>query len=594
MNIYNILEVANTHAGSLDYISALIAEFKGCSEDKLGIKFQPFSSDCIALPDFEWYPVYKILEFNSDEWQKIIDLASDNFDVWLDMFDDYSTRILLENLDTVKGIKLQASTLKNFSLMSKLKKIDLQDKIVIANIAGYDAINSEKVLNYLKNELNPKELIVQIGFQDYPTAFVDSGLHKIPAVKEFFSGTICFADHTDGLSDEAVLLPMLAVSSGCAYIEKHIMHSSLETKYDAFSSVKVEVIKNILCKQKQLIGALAADYIVENEKAYLKKSYQFPVAKMSLQKGRCVDLLGDLDFKRTSKPGLRVDELEELLVNRHLLAVGVEPNEVLKAEHFKRANIAVVVACRTKSSRLKKKATLNIGGLPSVERCLKSCMKIADVNHLILATSTHPDDAVLEQYTYNDSVLFRKGSEDDVIQRYLDIADELRLDVIIRVTADMPYVSDEIAALLLDSHFNSGADYTCATGAAVGTACEIYNVSALRKVKEKVPNTDYSEYMTFYITNNSDYFKINKVDLPSCLVRDYRLTLDYQEDLDLFNKIQQYLEEQKQEVILANIYKYLDENIEVSKINSEMNLVYRDDGDLIEKLNKATTFPPFS
>ena len=37
--------------------------------------------------------------------------------------------------------------------------------------------------------------------------------------------------------------------------------------------------------------------------------------------------------------------------------------------------------------------------------------------------------------------------------------------------------------------------------------------------------------MTWYMKNNRDIFKVEEVELPDDLVRKYRLTIDYPEDL---------------------------------------------------------------
>src|SRR5690606_18860609 len=134
--------------------------------------------------------------------------------------------------------------------------------------------------------------------------------------------------------------------------------------------------------------------------------------------------------------------------------------------------------------------------------CIKNCLKLDHVNQTILATSTVDQDAPLENYTYRPDVKFFRGHPDDVIQRYLGVADQFNLDVIIRVTADMPFVSNEILQILLQSHFENGADYTVGKDAAVGTNLEIINVSALKYVKQFFPNADYSEYMTWDFQNN--------------------------------------------------------------------------------------------
>ena len=74
---------------------------------------------------------------------------------------------------------------------------------------------------------------------------------------------------------------------------------------------------------------------------------------------------------------------------------------------------------------------------------------------------------------------------------------------------------------MLKKHLESGSDYTRAMNAAPGTTGEIYNLSTLVYIKKKALNTNLSEYMTWYVLNNKEHFKVNDVYLPSHLVRNY-------------------------------------------------------------------------
>ena len=94
--------------------------------------------------------------------------------------------------------------------------------------------------------------------------------------------------------------------------------------------------------------------------------------------------------------------------------------------------------------------------------------------------------------------------------------------------------------------------------------------------------------MTWYFQNNPEEFKLNYVDLPEKWKRDYRLTLDYQADLDLFNKIEEYFMEEKIEYSIDKLYEYLDHHPDIAKINSSITQKYQTDTKLIETLNKYT------
>ena len=198
-----------------------------------------------------------------------------------------------------------------------------------------------------------------------------------------------------------------------------------------------------------------------------------------------------------------------------------------------------------KSSRLRHKALIDIEGETCIERCLNNCLKMKKANTVILATSSLEEDAVLKNYTLDGKVKFWRGDPEDVIKRYLGACEKNNIHTIIRVTADCPVISEEISEILLEHHFSNGADYTVSKECAIGTGCEIYSVVALEEVIIRLGSADYSEYMTWYMKNNRDIFKVEEVELPEDLVRKYRLTIDYPEDLLFFKKLFSKLNEKK-------------------------------------------------
>ena len=182
----------------------------------------------------------------------------------------------------------------------------------------------------------------------------------------------------------------------------------------------------------------------------------------------------------------------------------------------------------------------------------------------------------------------RQGDPEDVITRYIGASKKFEIDVIVRITADCPCPSPEITQILLETHFLEGADYSASKKCAAGSGTEIYNVSSLEKVINLLGAAKHSEYMTWYMRNNPDLFSLNIVDLPEEMIRDYRLTVDYQEDLDMFNLLFNKLEEESLTPNLINIFKIMDENPDISKINNSMQLIFQTDKELIRVLDKET------
>jgi len=586
--IYNILEVANTHGGSVDYILDLLDEFKKFNKKNgFGIKFQPFKYNLIATEDFEWYEVYKELYINEKEWTKIFDKAYDTKDIWIDVFDLYGVLITQKNLDKIHGLKLQTSILDNREVYHALQTTDISKLKLILNIAGRHKEDIKDIVNKYE-ALDVEELLLEVGFQAYPTDLADSGLSKIKYLKDNYKYRVVFADHVNGEHQEAVTLPLIASVLGADYIEKHIMHSTLDTKYDGFSSVKCDTYKKIIENQNNFMPLMSSVFISDAETKYLNDSYQIPLLKTQKLQSSIVNLNTDFIFRRSSLNGLNSKQIKSLTSSFHVLKDSQEANKTLKKEDFRRANIAAIIACRLKSSRLPEKAILKIGDMSSIELCIKNTLKINNVSNVILATSDNKQDSELSKYTYNDSVIFHQGDTEDVVARYLDIINKLKVDVFIRITGDMPYISSDISDYLLRKHFECGADYTVAKESSVGTSVEIISTSALKKVKKYFPKADYSEYMTWYFQNNPEHFNLNFVDLPQEWIRGYRLTLDYQEDLDMFNQIEEYFKENSLDFSIQELYKFLDNNPEVSSLNNHITLVYKTDENLIKTLNEKT------
>jgi N,N'-diacetyllegionaminate synthase len=583
---YYILEIASTHGGNLRYIDQLLEEVKGFKG--FGIKFQPFKFDMLAEADYKGYKTYQDLYFDEATWTQIINKANETKEIWLDLFDEYSLRILEQNSDKIKGFKIQASVLGNNNLFEKISGINIQGKSCILNISAYEIEEIKQIIERVKQKVSCP-IILQVGFQSHPTEFINSGLSKIKMIQEAFPGyEISFADHLENSSPDVLTLPFLAQFLGAGIIEKHIKCEVLETKYDHYSSIHHKQLNEFIALSHRYEELLAQPFINNEEREYLNKSLLVPILKKDKQKGQIISK-DDLDYKRTNKKGIDSISLEKKMNELYLLSGDLSKGSSVKQENLKKANIGAVVVCRMKSTRLPKKALAKIGGLTSVELCIKNTLQFENVNKVILATSTHPDDAVLEDYTYSEAVDFFQGSENDVIDRFIKIADKYAFDIIIRVTGDSPFRSNEVLQLLLKSHFENGADYTAAKNAAIGTNTEIINVNALRRVVALFNGAPYSEYMSYYFKNNPEHFKLNIVTLPKEYENNFRLTLDYNEDLALFREIENKFNYSENDFNTVELFKFLKENPQIAELNKDCEIAYKPDSELMNSIISYTT-----
>ena len=584
---YVLFEIANTHGGNIDHLNRLVDAFADFAWPRKGLKFQVFQADTLALSDFSWYETYQQLTQAPETWGRLIEKTYEHGDVWIDIFDVYGTDILRRYLKKISGIKLQSSILDNVEVIAKLGNIDLTRCDLIINIAGHSLSQIHKYVSKFR-QFKPANLILQAGFQDYPTAVSDTGLQKVSALRAAFPELpVCFADHARGTSTAARSIPALAVTAGCSIIEKHFCISREEAVYDSHSALEPDEVRKMLDQIHTAAAASSGPFISASEAEYLKQTYQVPIAQQKLPAGSLVGK-DDLLFRRTDQEGMTWPTIKKAQKRFHVLEKDIEQGSAVRHDSFRNARIGVIVACRMKSSRLKKKATRPLHGVPSVERCLENCLMIEEADTVVLATSDLNEDAILADYTLGGRAKFVQGDPEDVISRYIKACDRFGIDTVVRVTADCPVISPEITSMLLDHHFKNGADYTTANDHAVGSVGEIYNTEALRRVIELKSEAKHSEYMTWYLVNNPHIFKIERVDLPTELVRDYRLTLDYPEDEKMFNQLFKELDQEGIEPRLRNVFKIMDENPSIPALNDSMTLKYKEDKELIKKLNQET------
>lgn len=583
-----ILETANFHEGNTEELLRAVDTFSRIDYPELGIKFHAFDPELVSLPEFSAHKKTKNFFIPEKDWKAVILRARENgFKVWLDLFCVYGVRILSGNLLSVTGIKLQPSVLDNLDIWKSLESLRLENLELIINIAGMELSEVEYSVKKF-SELPFKKIILQIGFQSFPTPMEETSLAKIDVIRSHFPGyALGYADHLDGETSAARQFPVYAFLKGCTYLEKHICNNRSKTRCDFQSALEFQELEKMTAEIETVSESLAVPFISKKERDYLRMTYQKPVLRVSLSGGQLV-AEADLIFRRTGKPGLSLMEWKEIQQNYFILKSEKNRWDTLSGDDFKRAKTAVLIAARMKSSRLPKKAILPIRGVPSVQRCLQNCLKFPSVDEVILATSTEKEDGVLGDLTLGGQVKFWRGDPVDVLSRYLGACHRYGIDVVIRVTGDCPVVSPEIAGFLLKSHFAEGADFTQPRRFSVGTNCEVYNTEALERVIRMAGRAEHSEHMSLYMINNPDIFKLNIADLPEEWIREYRLTLDYKEDLEMFEALFSVLEEEGLDTSLASLFTVLDRNPAIPKLNSHKALIYKSGSNLRKELDKMT------
>ena len=237
------------------------------------------------------------------------------------------------------------------------------------------------------------------------------------------------------------------------------------------------------------------------------------------------------------------------------------------------ARLFVVVSARMASSRCPGKAVVPLAGRPLLAVLLERMAAARNVDGVVLATSTSPENDVLARLAEEDGFPVFRGDEDDVLRRHVECARAIGADHVVRVTGDNPLTDLETVERLVALHRAEGADYTYVPGDALlmGILSEVVSRAALERAWEKGEPRHRSELMTLYIKEHPEDFRVVAGTLPEGLYRpEYRLTVDEAEDVALMQQIFARLSVPGRPVTTREAVALLDRDPALARINAHL------------------------
>lgn len=235
--------------------------------------------------------------------------------------------------------------------------------------------------------------------------------------------------------------------------------------------------------------------------------------------------------------------------------------------------IGYLITGRMKSTRLPKKLTLKIRDREIIRWMIDRLKLNKSIDDIIICTSTNPQDDILEKIAKEEDIKVFRGSEEDVIQRLHDASRYYNLDYALNITADCPLVSIEYISKIIDEYKKYSHDFIRCLDLPHGFFSYGLKVSAMEKVCEIKKGYD-TEVWGRYFTD-SGLFSVKDLDIPNELIRkSYRLTLDYPEDFELFEKLFDHFKDDIIHKDVAEIVEYLDAHPEIVAINKDCKEKY--------------------
>lgn len=238
-------------------------------------------------------------------------------------------------------------------------------------------------------------------------------------------------------------------------------------------------------------------------------------------------------------------------------------------------NIGIIIQARMGSTRLPGKILKPFyGGKTLLETLLENLHKVNGVK-VIVATSINENNDQLESFLRERNELVYRGSENDVLDRFIKAAEENNVEGIVRICSDNPFMDWHGVAKLVEKAKTSDADYI---GFRInekpsilthfGFWGEYVTLNALKRVYSTTDlGTPDHEHVTFHVYKHPEEYKCEWIAGPDFLEGrdDIRLTIDTPDDLQNALKVYSDLKAKDDNFTLKDVVEYLDAHEEIKK-----------------------------
>ena len=203
--------------------------------------------------------------------------------------------------------------------------------------------------------------------------------------------------------------------------------------------------------------------------------------------------------------------------------------------------VVAIVQARMGSTRLPNKVMKLILGKTMIEILLKRLSQSSEIDQIVVATPSTQCDLPLVNHVQSLGYECFRGSENDVLSRYIKAAKVFDAEVVVRITGDCPLVDSRLVDECISRFKNLGVDYFSNVQPPSypdGLDIEITTRTALEIAFRLSKQSFDREHVTPFI-QRSNQFKKASLNNDQDLSR-HRWTVDEPEDFEVIRQIFEY------------------------------------------------------
>jgi len=187
----------------------------------------------------------------------------------------------------------------------------------------------------------------------------------------------------------------------------------------------------------------------------------------------------------------------------------------------------MILQARLGSTRLPGKTMMPLAGRPLIWRIIERVQRCEALDQIVVATTSKPEDDVIEDVVTRAGVSVFRGSENDLVDRYYQAASAHDAETVVRLPADNPVPEpNEIDRIV--RHHRTGAGDFCSNLAEIdgsgypdGIGAEVFSFASLEAIwrQQGTPERREHVHLNFFdyakqVPTEPDLFTVSTLPCP--------------------------------------------------------------------------------
>lgn len=235
----------------------------------------------------------------------------------------------------------------------------------------------------------------------------------------------------------------------------------------------------------------------------------------------------------------------------------------------------IMIQARTTSTRLPGKVLSDLAGRPMLAQQLRRVKRCAAADEIVVLTTTNAADEPIVALAEGEGVRWFRGSEHDVLSRYVCGARECGADVIVRMTADCPLIDPAVTDRVIRDLIGHSDECDYASNVIRRTYPRGLDVEAMfRDTLERLDRLVHSaagrEHVTVFLLRERPNLFLSRSLEDTEDNADLRWTVDVPDDLAMMRIIYEELVLDQQWRPYREVLRYVREHPRLGAMNAHV------------------------